>query len=280
VRQGADVEISFRHVISHFNLPTNHRVSTRRSCTSGRRRDFPTVDHPPSSRAVTVNLAIMGSVQDGTVYLSLDGDLFDEENTAAHWTGHCEFGDGSQFEFGPDFLDANDAVTWWRKRGAKRIYIRLDFEEYLWAGEGSPSDDQAMLSVFDPADPRGRPDGAANTLDVQRRAFAEGESVERVVAALDEGRRLTRRREAILLSIDELADRVGQSTEWLLDVESGKSTYDVTFFQWVDLVWATRQRWPEEMRTRDTGSVRWVAQRGQFLREAEVFVNKMLGLYD
>jgi hypothetical protein len=222
----------------------------------------------------------MGSVQDGTVYLSLDGDLFDEENTAAHWTGHCEFGDGSQFEFGPDFLDANDAVTWWRKRGAKRIYIRLDFEEYLWAGEGSPSDDQAMLSVFDPADPRGRPDGAANTLDVQRRAFAEGESVERVVAALDEGRRLTRRREAILLSIDELADRVGQSTEWLLDVESGKSTYDVTFFQWVDLVWATRQRWPEEMRTRDTGSVRWVAQRGQFLREAEVFVNKMLGLYD
>jgi hypothetical protein len=246
----------------------------------GRRRDLPSVVCFPSSRAVTVNLAIMGSVQDGTVYLGLDDDLFDEENTAAHWTGHCEFGDGSQFENGPDFLDASDAVTWWRKRGAKRIYIRLDFQEYLWAGEGSPSDDGTTLSVFDPADPRGRSDGAANTLDAKRRAFSERESVERVAAALDEGRRLTRRREAIHLSIDELADRVGQSTEWLADVESGESTDDVTFSQWVNLVWTTRQGWPEEVRTRDDRNVGWVAQRGQFLREAEAFVDKLLGLYD
>jgi transcriptional regulator with XRE-family HTH domain len=91
---------------------------------------------------------------------------------------------------------------------------------------------------------------------------------------------LRRRREALHLSINDVADRVGQSTQWLLDAESGKSTYDVTFSQWVNLVWATRQGWPDEMRTCETGSVGWVAQRGQFLREAEVLVNKMLGLYD
>lgn len=222
----------------------------------------------------------MGNVQDGTVYLGLNDALIDEENSAAGWSGHCEYGDGSQFENGPDFLDAGDAVTWWRKRGAKRIYIRLDFGEYLWAGEGSPSDDSSKLAVFDLTDPRGRPDGAAKTVDAKRRANAEIESADRAAAALDEGRRLTRRREAIHLSIEELADRVGRSTQWLLDVESGKATYDVTFSKWVSLVSATRPGWPEEMRTGDIGSVGWVAQRGQLLREAEVFVNNMLGLYD
>jgi hypothetical protein len=222
----------------------------------------------------------MEHVSDGTVYLGLDVNLYDDENTPPRWGGHCQTGDSSQFEIGPEFLDASDAVTWWRERGAKRIYIRLDFGEYLWAGEGSPSEDGSRFSVFDPADPRGRPEGATNTLDERRRTLSEVVSAKRVAAGLDEGRRLTRRRETIHLSIEELADRAGQSTEWLLDVESGKSTYDVTFSEWVNLVWATRPGWPDEMRTSGTGSVGWVAQRGQFLREAEVFVNKMLGLYD
>lgn len=196
------------------------------------------------------------------------------------WSGHWESGDRSQFESGPDFLDARDAVNWWRERGAKRIYIRLDFREYLWAGEGVAPDESSTLSVFDPADARGRPDGAARTLDAERRAFAEMQGAERTAAALDEGHRLTRRRDAIHLSVECLADRVGQSTQWLLDVESGKSTYDVTFSQWVDLVRATRQGWPDEVRTRDIGGVGWVAPRGQFLREAEVFVNKRIGLHE
>lgn len=222
----------------------------------------------------------MESDQDGTVYLSLVEDFSDAENLTARWAGHVESGDRSQFEVGPDFLDASDAVSWWRKRGAERIYIRLDFEEYLWAGEGSPPDDRSTPFVFDPADPRGRPEGATRALDAQRQAYAAVESAERVGAALEEGRRLTRRREAIGLSEYELADRVGQSTEWLLAVESGTSTYDVAFSQWVSLVWATRHGWPEEMRSSETGNLGWVAQRGQFLREAEVFVNKTLGLYD
>jgi hypothetical protein len=221
----------------------------------------------------------MEHVQNGTVYIGLNADLLDEANTAVRWSGHWE-GEGSQFETGPDFIDASDAVTWWRERGAKRIYVRLDFSEYLWAGEGVAPDDSSTPSVFDPADPRGRPEGAARTLDVERRAVAEVHQAEQAATSIDEGHRLTRRREAMQLSINELADRVGQSTQWLLDVESGKSTYDVTFSEWVELVSATRPGWPEEMRTRDIRSVGWVARRGQFLREAEVFVNRLLGLYD
>ena len=83
----------------------------------------------------------MGSVKDGIVYLALDGDFFDVEKTVARWNGHCRFDDGSQIEIGPEFLDAGEAVMWWRERGAKRIYIRLDFEETFWAGEGALSDD-------------------------------------------------------------------------------------------------------------------------------------------
>ncbi|HUY42320.1 MAG TPA: helix-turn-helix transcriptional regulator [Acidimicrobiales bacterium] len=222
----------------------------------------------------------MGNVQDGTVYLSLVGDLFAEGNTGVCWAGHCEFRDDSPIEFGPEFVDASDAVHWWRQRGAERIFIRLDFAQYLWAGEGPAPDDAATIVVFDPADPRGRPEGAAKTLDGERRAIVEGERAERGAVALEEGRRLTRRREAVSLSPDELAARVGRSTTWLLDVESGRSTYDVTFAQWVDLVWATREGWPEETRHSDTKSVGWVTHRGQLLREAEIFVNDMLNLYD
>ncbi len=222
----------------------------------------------------------MGNVQDGTVYLSLDADVLDDERTVARWVGHCEFAERSQIESGPEFLDASDAVKWWRKRGAKRIYIRLDFEEYLWAGEGPAPDAPSRLPVFDPDDPRGRPDGAAQTIDERRKHFAETVIATREAASLDEGRRLTRRREAVHLSVEDLADRVGQSTEWIQGIESGKSAYDVSFLQWIDLVWATRQGWPEETRADETKGGGWVAQRGQFLREAEVFVNNMLGLYD
>jgi hypothetical protein len=223
----------------------------------------------------------MGLVQDGTVYLSLDVDIFDDdEDAVAHWNGHCQFDDGSPIEMGPEFLDANDAVIWWRDRGATRILVRLDFGKYLWAGDGPPPDETSTLSVFDPDDPRGRPQGAAKTSKERRRDFADVVIARRLSFALDEGRRLTRRREAVHLSARELANRVGQSEQWLLDAESGKSSDQVTFSQWVDLVWATRPGWPEERRAGKIKSAGWVAQRGQFLREAEVLVNSVLGLYD
>jgi len=224
----------------------------------------------------TVILTNVENVKGGVVHLGLNADQFAEEDSAVAWSGHWESDDRTRFETGPDFLDASDAVTWWRERGAKRIYIRLEFRELLWAGEGDPPDDSSTLSIFDPADVRGRPEGAARTLAAERRTFAEVQSAERVAAALDEGYRLTRRRESMNLSVNELADRVGRSTQWLLNVESGKSTYDVSFLQWVDLVWATREGWPDEMRTRKTGNLGWVARQGEFLLEAEVFVNKAI----
>jgi hypothetical protein len=229
----------------------------------------------------TVTLGTMGRVQDGTVYLSLDVDVFDDDDDAvAHWNGHCQFDDGSPIEMGPEFLDANDAVTWWRERGARRILVRLDFGKYLWAGEGPPPDEPSSLSVFDPDDPRGRPEGAAKSSKERRRDFADVVSARRLSFALDEGRRLTRRREAVHLSQRELANRVGQSEQWLLDAESGKLSDQVTFSLWVDLVWATRPGWPEERRASKTTNAGWVALQGQYLREAEVLVNSVLGLYD
>ncbi len=230
---------------------------------------------------VTVTLGLMGRVQDGIVYLSLDVDVFDDDdNAVAHWNGHCQFDDGSPIEMGPEFLDASDAVTWWRERGATRIFIRLDFGKYLWAGDGPPPEGRTTPSVFDPTDPRGRPEGAAKTSEERRRVFADAVSARRLSFALDEARRLTRRREAVHLSIGELADRVGQSEQWLLDAESGKSSDEVTFSQWVDLVWATRPGWPDERRASKATSTGWVAHQGQYLREAEVYVNSVLGLYD
>jgi hypothetical protein len=91
---------------------------------------------------------------------------------------------------------------------------------------------------------------------------------------------LTQRREFVDLSIDELANRVGESSEWLADVEAGKTTSEVIFSQWLNLVWATRKGWPDEMRSTKSEVSGWVARQGQFLREAEISVNQMLGLYD
>lgn len=107
---------------------------------------------------VTVTLRMMGRVQDGIVYLALDVDVFDGNDKAVpHWNGHRQFDDGSPIEMGPEFVDASDAVTWWRERGATRIFIRLDFGKYLWAGDGPPPEGRTTLSVFDPGYPRGRP---------------------------------------------------------------------------------------------------------------------------
>jgi transcriptional regulator with XRE-family HTH domain len=221
----------------------------------------------------------MGSVREGTVYLSLDRSG-DNDDTVGLWSGSCQFHDDSPFVDGPTFADANDAVEWWRSRGAKTILIRLDFNEYSWAGDGSPPEDCAAMPIFDAKDPRGRPEGARRTIEEHDRGDALRAIAEQADAAFEEGRRLTIRRESQRLSVDELAERIGATPQWLIDVESGKSTLQVTFAQWISLVWATRPGWPDEMSTVENRRYGWVARQGQFLSQAEKIVNESVNFLD
>jgi hypothetical protein len=137
------------------------------------------------------------------------------------------------------------------------------------------------MSLFDPSDPRGRPKGARQTVNQFRRDRKEQAGAERGAASNEEGSRLTRRRRAVGLSVEELADRVGYSSVGLREVESGVTTNEVTMKQWIDLVWATRESFPDERRSMAPGErTKWVAMQGHFLAEAELVVNEMLGLYD
>jgi hypothetical protein len=104
-------------------------------------------------------LTRMASIQDGIVYLSLGIDLWADDDKSARWSGSCQFADDQPFEHGPEFDDANEAVMWWRERGARRICIRLDDRETLWAGDGPPPQETPAMSVFNPDDSRGRPEG-------------------------------------------------------------------------------------------------------------------------
>jgi hypothetical protein len=218
----------------------------------------------------------MRSVRNGTVYLALDDDFLDERVGEGLWYGSCQFSDGA-VEEGPSFTDAEDAVSWWKKRGATTILIRLDFHEYLGAGEGHPFEGSEAMRIFDPEDSRGRPEGARKTIETLRRAEAERDRAEQDANAIAEGERLSRRRETVGLTVEELAERVGEPPKWLLDVESGLSTQSVTLSQWIMLVWATRPGWPEEMKKVEPRRIGWVARKGQFLNEAEAMVNRMLG---
>jgi DNA-binding XRE family transcriptional regulator len=217
-------------------------------------------------------------VQEGTVYLSLAHDNVNEKSGERFWSGSCQFHDDSPDVDGPIFSDASDAVDWWRSRGAKTILIRLDFSGYLWAGEGSPPEDCAAMPIFDATDPRGRPAGAKGTIEENHRAEADRANLEQATAAIEEGRRLSARRESEGLSVNELADRIGATSQWLLDVESGKSTFEVTLSQWIKLVWATRPGWPNEMSMVEPRRIGWVARKGQFLSQAETIVNTSINL--
>jgi len=112
----------------------------------------------PSATCFVANLTPMASIQDGIVYLSLDIGHWADDDKRARWSGSCQFADDQPFEHGPEFDDANEAVMWWRERGARRICIRLDGRETLWAGNGPPPEEMPTMSVFDPDDPRGRPE--------------------------------------------------------------------------------------------------------------------------
>lgn len=214
---------------------------------------------------------------EGSVYISLRLDPFAERAGEPVWSGRWQFVDRARDLNTPDFAHASDVVSWCRERGARRIFVILEGRQMLWAGTGPAPEG---LGTFDPDDPRGRAEGAALALEAARKELREDQALRQRAFALEEGRRLSRRREVVGVSLDELAERVGVSGEWLARVESGEITSEVTMAEWIALVWATREGWPNERSAAGTRNIAWVAPHGQFLRQAEVIVNEALGLYD
>ncbi len=65
---------------------------------------------------------------------------------------------------------------------------------------------------------------------------------------------------------------------WIEEVESGSTASEVTINQWVNLVWATQEHFPDERRLVDSGGYRWVAS--DLLSAAEVIVQHHLDVVE
>jgi hypothetical protein len=233
----------------------------------------------------------MGDAPYDIVYISFDPRWFGvevDEDLHPVWTGHRDFGN-PDIENGPDFLDASEAVRWWLNRGATRILLNLDGSEYLWAGVGPPPFDEtagAPRKVFSHEDPRGRPEGARAMAETDRTRTidldAQREKERREWTRIKLGGDLRRRRERIGISLEELARRLEVEPSWVRDIESGQTSLQVDYSQWVEIVWATRQPWPDARRTRpkpNDEKVRrfgWVDNGGGGLLRAEAAVRSWL----
>lgn len=220
----------------------------------------------------------------GRVYLAWDdgyGVGSSEDELHPHFYGHLEDG-GSLIEHGPEFADASDAVRWWRERGADNIVIRLDHHRgYFWAGVGPPpvkSSTGQPMPVFSHDDPAGRPESSQARAEAAQREMREQVAAHEANKPFVMGERLRERREAIGLSVEGLAERMGVSDTWVEDVESGRTASTVTINQWVDLVWATKEPWPDERRLRNIGRYGWAA--GDLLYGAEDIVQHHLDVVE
>jgi DNA-binding transcriptional regulator YiaG len=205
-------------------------------------------------------------------FQGLDDDL------RPFFSGHREDGQ-SVLEYSPEFEDASDAVEWWKQRGAEKILIRLDHRGYLWAGVGPPPIDtdtgQPML-VFSDEDPAGRPESSYIRAEAAQRAMRDQEAANEANKPVLMGERIRKRREDLGLSVTEVAQRISAEEAWITEVESGRTARAVTISQWVDLVWATHNPWPDPRRYRSTGGLGWVALDG--LSAAEDIVQRHLDL--
>jgi len=227
----------------------------------------------------------MGEGAAGKVFIAVDlsyeywGDIVADELPQPQWFGHREWDDGTPPEEGPTFADASDAVRWWRNRGATWIAIRLDDSGYLWAGVGAPPSSLSPMPLFSDDDPRGRPEGALASAKAARKLWREqlpGQiEAHRKHRATEAGDQLRKRREAVNLSVEELAARVQVAPAWIEDIESGQTSLQISLRQWVELVWATREPWPDEHRFRSHGPIGWAGP--ESLSTAEQIVLAILG---
>jgi transcriptional regulator with XRE-family HTH domain len=134
------------------------------------------------------------------------------------------------------------------------------------------------MPVFSDDDPAGRPESSLARAKAARREFREQTAAHEANKPFVIGERLRERREAIGLSVEGLSERMGVPDTWVEDVESGRTTSAVTITQWVDLVWATREPWPDERRLRNTGRYGWAA--GDLLYAAEDIVQHHLDVVE
>lgn len=194
------------------------------------------------------------------VYVLLDYSLWpDEPIPSGYEPRWCSWELTEQGERDPDmfpeFPSAREAVQWWRDQGINRIFVSFDAQldrwRWEWAGSGNPPEDPETgraLANFSADDPRGDPEGAWAIVRQDQERFQK--EMRELFAARDRelGQRLRLRREALNLSIDEVANRIGVDPSWVEDVEGGVTTARTPLTRWVQLVWATRTPWPDERR--------------------------------
>lgn len=70
------------------------------------------------------------------------------------------------------------------------------------------------------------------------------------------GAHLKMRRERLGITVEELARRIEVTKTWIEDVEGGRTSLDVELSTWVDLVWATREPFPDPRRLAGQGKRR------------------------
>jgi transcriptional regulator with XRE-family HTH domain len=157
------------------------------------------------------------------------------------------------------FADAAEGVRYWRAQGVEPVFVSFEpawLEDHdLWAGVGPAPIDPTTgkeMGGFSEDDPRGRRRGA---LRAQLRDCGRDSEWHRAWHAdmpRRDGGPLRLRREALRLSVDAVAERAGFDPAWLLEVEAGQAS-EVRRSQWVELVWATQEGWPDLRRSRLTG---------------------------
>jgi transcriptional regulator with XRE-family HTH domain len=200
----------------------------------------------------------MGDVSNGRVYVGFDCGWLDadsDEEPRPFWHGQCELDGQDAPENGPEFLDASDAVRWWQDRGAKWILVNMGDGSFAWTGENVPDDVPGenrrgvRVDLFSHEDPRGRAEAALVLSKASRLRTRESFARQRMDMAVRLGQDLRRRRERVGVSMDELASRIDVAPSWVADVESGRTAFEVSHKQWDDIVWATREPWPDPRRT-------------------------------
>ena len=125
----------------------------------------------------------------------------------------------------------------------------------LWGSPGPPPVDPTTgneMAVFSEDDPRGRREGALRTQLADMERENERRRAWRVDMPRRDGEALRLRREALGLSVETVAERVQVDPIWLRDVEAGRAS-EVRRSQWVELVWATQDGWPDPKRSRLAG---------------------------